>query len=198
MNKVSKEQWLAGQEIERAHHDEINKENGYQHYKESYEQYFKHVEIDKDVGEKIIAEIGPADYPALLYCKNQGVSVIVEPMPSKTLEDICKENGFILEKELAEDAELPICDEIWLFNVLQHVMDPDKIIDRCKEASDIIRFFEPINAGTGPEHHHEFDLDYFRKHFGDCVKHYPKNNEAINFHRWECAYGVWKRNEEDN
>jgi len=94
--------------------------------------------------------------------------------------------------DLAEDADFPMVDEVWLCNVLQHVVNPDVIINKCKKAADVIRFFEPIDTGIDPMHHWSFNIDYFKNHFGDATL-YPQNMDEPVFHKWRNAYGIWRK-----
>ena len=186
---ISKERWLQAQEAERSFHQE-DFATGFKHYAESYRQYFNHLEIDTDLKGKDVVEIGPADFPALSHCINAGEgSLIIEPMPSEYL----KRSGFKINTGLAEDTEYK-ADEVWLFNILQHVMNPYKIVERAKRQASVIRFFEPINYGVNDCHPWNLTIDMFNNWFGDCVKYYPANQPVKNFHTWECVYGVWHKN----
>lgn len=187
-DKYMHNRWRAAQEAERRFHNETF-EQGLQHYRESYAQYFKHLGIDYDLKGKNIVEIGPADFPALAYCHNLGKDcLIIEPMPSEHL----KRFNIPIITDLAEDAEYT-ADEVWLFNVLQHVIDPGKIIERAKKQASVIRFFEPINYGTDDCHLWNLTFDMFKEWFGNAVQHYPAGQPVKNFHTWECAYGVWTK-----
>lgn len=182
---VTKEQWDRAQIEERKFHTE-DFETGREHYRDSYKQYFQWLGISPDLKGRTIVEIGPADFPALGYCYNIGESFIIEPMPSEHLHRF----GVKVVTDMAEDAEYK-ADEVWLFNVLQHVIDPHKIVERAKAHASSIRFFEPINYGVNECHPWNLTMEMFTGWFGDCVKHYPANSGAVNFHTWECAYGVW-------
>lgn len=185
---ITQDRWLQAQQAERQFHNE-DFETGKEHYGISYAQYFKWLNIDPDLQGKNIVEIGPADFPALGYCRNLGDGcLIIEPMPSEYL----KRFGLKISTSMAEDAYYK-ADEVWLFNVLQHVVDPYKIVERAKVQADVVRFFEPINYGINECHPWNLIIEMFKDWFGDCVKHYPFNNEAVKFHTWECAYGVWKK-----
>lgn len=185
---VTREQWLKAQEAERAFHNE-DFDAGYAHYAESYDQYFKWLGIERDQKGKKIVEIGPADFPALAYCSNYHPrSFIIEPMPS----DHLKRFGIPISTEIAEFLHYT-ADEVWLFNVLQHVIDPNEIVKRAKEGATVIRFFEPINYGIDTCHPWNLTKEMFDKWFADCVKIYPAGQDVRNFHTWECAYGVWNK-----
>lgn len=186
---VTKEVWDKAQIEERKFHTEGFHE-GREHYGLSYEQYFKYLGIEYDLQGKNIIEIGPADFPALAYCKNLGEGcAVIEPMPSENL----KLSGLKIINAMAEDVEYD-ADEVWLMNVLQHVIDPTKIVERAKKQSKVIRFFEPVNYGIDVCHPWNLTLDMFTEWFGiENVNYYPFNKEAFRFHTWECAYGVWKQ-----
>jgi hypothetical protein len=183
---VTNERWQQAQAAERAFHNEPF-EQGFEHYRESYHQYFQHLQIDSDLKGLNIVEIGPADFPALAYCTNRGEGcLIIEPMPSEYL----KRFDIPISTAMAEDAEYK-ADEVWLFNVLQHVIDPYKPVERAKAQSKVVRFFEPIDYGVNECHPWNLTMEMFKEWFGDCVKFYPAGQEVHNFHTWECAYGVW-------
>jgi methyl coenzyme M reductase gamma subunit len=197
MAEITRERWNEAQIAERKFHDDMPFDEGVAHYKDSYMQYFSHVGIDaNDLKGKSIMEIGCADYPAISYCNKSTYpfAVIVEPMPSPYLHKIIDGNEKVLLIPFTvEDSELKSVDETWVFNVLQHVINPEKFIEKIKKVSKVIRFFEPINTGLNECHPHTFTLEYFKEQFGDVVNHYPFNDKAINFHTWECAYGVWSK-----
>lgn len=185
---VTQQQWLKAQEEERKFHNE-DFETGFHHYLDSYAQYFEHLDIHYNLAGKNVVEIGPADFPALGYCKNRGKNcLIIEPMPSEHL----KRFEIQINTGMAEDVVYE-ADEVWLFNILQHVIDPYKIVERAKNQSKVVRFFEPINYGINECHPWNLTMEMFREWFGDCVKHYPAGQNVKNFHTWECAYGVWEK-----
>jgi hypothetical protein len=178
--------WIKAQEAERKLHN-MGLMEGINHYGKTYRQYFKFLGIEKDLKGKKVAEVGPADFPALMVCTGVGQSFIVEPMPS----DILKTFQIPIVTKLAEDVDFSDCDEVWLLNVLQHVQDPYKIVENAKKAK-VVRWFEPINYGVDECHLWNLTLEMFKEWFGD-VNYYPKNEKAEAFHQWECCYGVWSR-----
>lgn len=194
INMITKERWEQAQIAERGFHKE-SFEDGYKHYRNSYSQYFAYLGIDipmtgVDLKGKRIVEIGPADFPAVGYCSGNENCLIIEPLPS----DYLKRFNIPISTEPAEDVEYE-ADEVWLFNVLQHVFDPHKIVERAKRQAKVIRFFEPINYGVNDAHPWNLTMEMFKEWFGDCVKHYPAGQNVTYFHTWECAYGVWRKEE---
>lgn len=187
------ERWLIAQENERKYHNGAH-EDSVNVYRGSYEQYFSYLNATTDQTGKSIIEIGCADVPALMFCTGYKPSFIIEPMPSEILKNIISTLPITLLEDPAENVDFPEVDEVWLLNVLQHVMDPDLIIEKCKKAAKVIRFFEPINCGTDICHLHNFTMEYFEKHFGDCVINYPDHTGKVtNFHEHENCYGIWKQ-----
>lgn len=187
------ERWKEAQIAERAQHT-LNYMEGLLHYSNSYKHYFRFVGLGNDLGGLNVIEVGPADFPALNECSGDGVRIIVEPMPSEHLERICKEKGIELVNIPFEDIkEWKIPEgtiEVWLFNVMQHIIDPDKFIEQAKSIADRIRFFEPIDQPINEYHPHTYTLAEYQKYFGDCVQLYAGGN-IPGFHEADCAYGVW-------
>ncbi len=192
---INNKQWLKAQAAERRYHTQPFN-IGLKNYAESYRQYLEHLGLSFDCHGKTILEIGPADYPALTYCYNYAKGYIIEPMPSSILQELIANKPLVHIAKPAEDIdwgnEIPDMDEVWLFNVLQHVKDPKFIIEQSMIYAQRVCFFEPINCGTSDCHLWSFSLEYFKMYFGNHVKHYPGNPKAVNFHTHECAYGVWE------
>jgi hypothetical protein len=190
MGSITIERWKEAQQAETKYHRDP-KEKLLKIYRDSYRQYFKYVGLGNDLQGKKIIEIGPAHIPALYFCTNYE-GVIIEPMESEILRDITIEKNIRLIKEPAEYVDLKGYDEAWLFNVLQHVIDPDLLIYNIKRSVKLIRFFEPVNMGTAPQHPHAFTINDFINWFFTDTKIYPAKPSAKNFHTHECCYGVYK------
>ncbi len=203
------ESWKKAQAAERKFHtDPFSK--GYPSYFRAYEQYFAYLDLNFDLKGKSILEIGPADYPALGFCINADMGHVIEPMPSSILMEILDSKGENYSRITNPLSSLPedngaekildnllflgaSYDQIWIFNVLQHVMDPDLILRLCRMISKEICIFEPVNTGITDCHLHGFTPDYFQERLGDCLIHYPGNPYAENFHTHECIYGKWQK-----
>lgn len=193
---ISMERWKEAQIAERAQHT-MNYMEGLLHYSNSYKHYFRFVALGNDLGGLNVIEVGPADFPALNECSGDGTRIIVEPMPSEHLERICKEKGIQLVTTPFEKLNLQVGEprpsgitEVWLFNVMQHVIDPDKFIEQAKSIADRIRFFEPIDQPITEYHPHTYSLADYQKYFGDSVQLYA-GGTIPGFHEADCAYGVW-------
>ncbi len=189
--------WLQAQREERVCHDSELYEDRLAHYVTVYRHYFNYLHIPAaDLGYRSVIEIGPADFPAVMFCNQDHIKevTIIEPMPSEILESHCRRYSFGLIKAPAEELWFPQYDECWIFNVLQHVISPEAIINKAKAACKVIRFFEPIDSQIDSKHLHTFDLAFFEKHFGECTTFYTAPEGIERFFRGRCAYGVYHTN----
>ena len=196
---AANERWKEAQQAEKAAH-EADPNNNAAHYAETYKIYMKYVGLGTDLHGLHVIEIGPGHYPALQICTNYDQSMIIEPMFSKSVNDFVHGKDIILEPIGLEHINpeylaamltgMPGTKEVWLFNVLQHVIDPDLFVKRCKYMADRIRFFEPINVPTSAHHPHTFTGDDYINWFGVETKFYKGGTEP-GFHTADCAYGVW-------
>jgi hypothetical protein len=197
---ISIPRWEEAQKAERAAHDN-DPRNTSQHYAEVYKTYFKYVGLGTDLQGLHVIEVGPADHPALAICSNLGSCIIVEPLPSHSLLETARMMGVGVLDEPLETinlvdwkntvklvADKPV--EIWLFNVMQHVIDPNVFIEKCKDVADRIRFFEPYNTPIEPHHPHSYAYQDYINYFGGCCQIYKGGSEP-NFHTADCMYGVW-------
>lgn len=190
--------WEEAQKAEREQHT-MGAIEGAIHYGKSYKNYFKLLGLGNNLHGLNVIEVGPADFPALAHCTNWGHAVIVEPMPSAILEAKCKEQSIGLFKEAFEhllnkydnyQQKINGVTEVWLLNVMQHVIDPEVFIETAKQLGDRIRFFEPIDQPITTYHPHTYGLKDYHRWFGDCVNLYA-GGSIEGFHEAACAYGVW-------
>ena len=193
MEEIRKRWEIAQVEERKAHAN--NYEDGIQHYEGAYTQYFGHLQCGFYLRGKTIMEIGCADFAALGYCSGLGAGHIIEPLPSWMLKKQIEGKPITIYKKPAEEMEVIPVDEVWLFNVYQHVLDPYKIFEYAKKCGKVVRFFEPIDLPLDVCHLHSLSLEDFRGVFGDCVKLYKSKPDVKNFHAADCAYGVWKNPE---
>lgn len=195
---IEKSVWEKAQIAEREQH-KLGYTEGLLHYAASYSNYFHFVGLGKDLGGMRIIEIGPADFPALYFCTNY-VGVIIEPMPSEHLEKLAAEKVVklirepfetVTEDQLADDKNYPLT-EIWLFNVMQHIIDPDTFIEKCKAIAQRIRFFEPIDQPVTEYHPQSYTANDYTKWFGgqSCMNIYS-GGSVPGFHTANCVYGVY-------
>lgn len=192
MTPITHERWQQAQQAERKLH-KLGFNEGIGHYFWTYRNYFKYLGISPDQKGKTIIEIGPADFPALMFCY-AFEGLVIEPMESEYLKHICERLGIGRSfMPVEESSHLPECDEIWLFNVMQHVIDPAKFVDACKTATKCIRFFEPIDQYVCEHHPHTFSMQDFIAWYGfETVNIYDERLPG--FFDDKCAYGTWYKN----
>lgn len=202
-NAIDITRWQAAQLAERVAH-EADPNNTAAHYAKVYAKYFSYVNAGVDLHGIHVVEIGPAFHPALAVCKNYGRSIIVEPMLNHELIQFCKQHNVVLVDQPVESDDFNTAIdqlrgekenfiEVWLFNVMQHIIDPESFIIKCKAAGDRIRFFEPIDVPVATHHPHTYAFEDFTKWFGPVVNRYKGGSEGAGFHTADCAYGVWSR-----
>lgn len=187
---ITKERWVQAQEGEKEFHIKESVEHSIESYKNAYDYYFKYLGIEKNLDGKSVIEIGPGRISALLFCENFSKSYIIEPTEYDGIDHLYENPNLEIIKKTAEDWEFEKVDEVWLFNLLQHVQDPDLLIQKCKENSKVIRYFEPIDCPINNEHPFSFNREDFINYFGDSVKIYNSIGEP-GFHGATCAYGVF-------
>ena len=139
---------------------------------------FSLLSIDRDQKGRVVVEIGCGPHPVTSFCENV-TAVLIEPLDYNL-------RGIWIQG-CAEDVEF-VGDEAWLFNCLQHVRDPELVIEKCKRLRTV-RFFEPIDYPTSVCHPHAFSLADFQRWFGN-VKYFDGTGWPM-FHDAPCAYGVW-------
>ena len=181
---ISLERWKLAQENEITHHDPVS-ESSLNHYKGSYQHVLDYWGISFDLAGKSILEIGPGRIGCLLFCENFKQSYVLDPLPFPDSEPLYHQKSIQVIQEPAETAIFPKVDEIWLINVLQHVIDPDLILTKALNTG-IVRVFEPINVETDVAHPWRFDFDYFAKRL-ENVKLF-KGRTFPNFHTADCVY----------
>lgn len=169
---ISDEEWLKHQEDERKFWA-YDKNVSYGQVKE--QAYVPFLGLDKlrkgpyfDLKGMSILDIGGGPVSLLLRCVNFSRGVVLDPC---TFDDWIleryKKNDIEFIKHKAEDWEPPqMFDEVWIYNVLQHVQDPDKVVAMAKRAARKIRVFEwretPLTGG----HPYTFTTEDFDRLFG--------------------------------
>jgi len=199
ISSIDETRWDDAQSMELWHmHRDTAKEDCHEHgtnviFKEHFNLNYK-----KDFIGKTIVESGGGRFPHVAFCGGVKRKISVEPLYRK-LDDYCKQfqNNMGIEViECGFEAYEPEngldIDEVWFFNVLQHVRDPELHIKKAKEISKAVRVFEPINVPTDTAHPHMFDIEFFEHFFPESeVKKYIPDPKFAPFFGTECAYLEW-------
>jgi hypothetical protein len=144
-----------------------------------------------DVHSKKILDIGGGPVSLLLKTRNLTEGKIVDPSryPPWTLERY-KCRGIQVEFANAEEiSDIEKWDEVWIYNVLQHVQDPKLIIENARRAGKLIRMFEWIDIPPHEGHPHELKQELLEEWLGlRGTVEYMNESGCVG----RCFYGVFK------
>ena len=111
-----------------------------------------------DLAGTSVIDIGGGPVSLLLKCVNRGGCAVVDPgrFPSWVGQRY-EECGVMYWNGKGEEMDvegMAHFDEAWIYNTLQHVNDPAKVIANAQAISDIIRIFEWVDLEPYPGHPH--------------------------------------------
>jgi glycosyltransferase involved in cell wall biosynthesis/2-polyprenyl-3-methyl-5-hydroxy-6-metoxy-1,4-benzoquinol methylase len=122
--------------------------------------YARHMNIKQDyysfdVEGKSILDIGGGPSSMLLKTINLKKGKVIDPIeyPKWTIERYNSKNIDVLV-DIGENVNEEGWDEVWIYNCLQHVIDPQKIIENAKKSAKVLRIFEWINIPPHDGHPH--------------------------------------------
>lgn len=128
-----------------------------------------------NLGNKSILDIGGGPVSILLKCINASRRVVIDPcsFPNWVAERY-KQAGIEYFKYTGEEYRdsssqfaLAHFDECWIYNVLQHVKDPEQIIKNAKHSAATIRIFEWVDTPISSGHPNSLTTTTLRKWLGD-------------------------------
>lgn len=122
-----------------------------------------------DVQERSIIDIGGGPVSLLLKCRNRSRAVVVDPGDFPLwVGDRYRYCGIDFWHGIAEDIDDDLLrfDEAWIYNTLQHVIDPERVIAVARKQADIIRIFEWIDVPAYDGHPHSLSQDILDKWLG--------------------------------
>lgn len=105
-----------------------------------------------------ILDIGGGPVSMLLKCSDRGKSAVLDPLLGsfpKWVRERYKKAGIAMLAMRGEDQSLSDFDEAWVYNVLQHVDDPELVIANARKAAKLVRLFEWIDIPAYDGHPHE-------------------------------------------
>lgn len=148
-----------------------------------------------DLKGKSVLDIGGGPVSMLLKTKNKGDCLVVDPCDYpdwvKERYDYCdiRYSKQPAENILTEGFGSKVFDCCWIYNVLQHTIDPEKIIQNARKVSKIIRIFEWIDTGTSIGHPHELKEDKLNKWLGGMGQTKELNESGC---VGRCFYGIFR------
>lgn len=120
-----------------------------------------------DLQGKTIIDVGGGPCSLLLRCYNFKGTVIDPCDLEPWVYERYAAAGIKVIKASAEDWEPDgFYDEAWCYNVLQHVRNPQAVVDMMKRAAKKVRVFEWIDTPTDTGHPNSFTTEDMDKLFG--------------------------------
>ena len=122
-----------------------------------------------DVSSKSVLDIGCGPFSLLQRIKAR-VAFALDPIDYGPLEEAYARQGItrlIIKGEDLGD-NYGTFDEAWIYNCLQHVEDPDKILRNAIAVSSCVRLFEWINLPPCPGHPQMLTLPLLCRPFEDA------------------------------
>jgi 2-polyprenyl-3-methyl-5-hydroxy-6-metoxy-1,4-benzoquinol methylase len=180
MERVSKERWEDANKAESAHwvkimsdKDLANKEDG----------YYRHAEVmylnkNNPAGISVI-DIGGGPLSLTLHHKLKDVTVVDPIAITDEYMDNYKVHNTQFVQALAEDFLAnyvgKVYDEVWLYNCLQHTIDPEYILDNLYKIGRVLRISEPTNTPINTAHPHSFTPGWYDQKLRSIADVYKPN-----------------------
>jgi 2-polyprenyl-3-methyl-5-hydroxy-6-metoxy-1,4-benzoquinol methylase len=161
MDEIDETRWLEANKAEQVNWDACFRNNEMDTLREiSFRRYsgIMEIEHEQDLSGLRILDIGAGYTSILPLFKNYGKSAVVDP--SYPYDEIVtyyfKHNITYIcmtaEKFLKTNPSIRNFDEIWIYNVLKHVQNPDVILDNLAKRASKIRIAELTDDITDVAH----------------------------------------------
>lgn len=139
---------------------------------------------------KTIVDIGGGPCSLLLKATNFISAIVIDPIEYPPwVYARYREHNVGFSHARGEDLTMPnrpSVDEVWIYNVLQHVDDPALIIRNAKAISKMVRIFEWVDIAPHEGHPHELKKDKLDEWLGiDGEVMYINQSGAVGY----CYYG---------
>lgn len=113
-----------------------------------------------DLAGRSVIDVGGGPVSLLLKSVNRGWSVVLDPAEYplwvRLRYQTCDIEYWQMPGEELEDQGH---DEAWIYNTLQHVQDPEKVISNLRSSAQTIRIFEWIEIDPYPGHPHRLERE---------------------------------------
>ena len=145
-----------------------------------------------DVQRRSVIDLGGGPVSMLLKTVNCSYATVVDPCPYPDwIEQRYHQAGVQTWRMEAEDFKGTghrRYDECWIYNVLQHVVDPEQVLATARAQAKTLRIFEWIETETNIGHPHTLHADELNRWIGGVGKIENINeNGAVGL----CYYGVF-------
>lgn len=113
-------------------------------------------QVGWDFGDISVIDIGCGPY-SLLMKSDAKLKIGVEPCdyPEWVKMRYAAANVTFIQQPAEEFVYEGVADEVLIYNCLQHVINPEKIIQNVLSYSKIVRIFEWVNNGVSDGHLHD-------------------------------------------
>lgn len=142
------------------------KHMGLWRYKVSGRPYFA---APLDLQGKSVLDIGGGPVSLLLRCRNRGQSVVLDPAvwPQWVMDRYAAAGIRYIPvmAEAIEDLGAKF-DEAWIYNTLQHVQDPEKVVAVALKHGRTVRIFEWLEIATDDKHLHYLTAEFMDRCLG--------------------------------
>jgi glycosyltransferase involved in cell wall biosynthesis len=114
-----------------------------------------------DLQGKSVLDVGGGPVSLLLRTKNGGRRTVVDPLDvPEWIKERYSEAGIELEQKPGEEIDATDYDEVWIYNVLQHTMDPAEVLKNAKVAGNALRIYEWTKTGVSEGHLHDLKQEF--------------------------------------
>jgi hypothetical protein len=171
--EISKERWLEAQEAEASSWNTVLLNPRKIEQADIYYRHFPVMNLPlfdiQGLSAKKVIDIGGGPLSGILHFQNF-TGTVVDPIAfeDKWIERY-KEHGIDYiqspAEEFLENYKGPLYDEVWMYNCLQHVINPEKILNNLWRVSNVLRISEPCNTAVDTWHPHSFSCMYYLEAF---------------------------------
>jgi glycosyltransferase involved in cell wall biosynthesis len=121
-----------------------------------------------DMQGKSVLDIGGGPVSLLLKCTHRGRSVVADPASWPAwVHDRYGAASIEYVRKPVEELDLgEVFDEVWMYNVLQHVQDPARVIEAAKRHAKSLRVFEWLDTEINEMHPHALSAAWLDEHLG--------------------------------
>ncbi|MDP3061720.1 MAG: glycosyltransferase, partial [Chloroflexota bacterium] len=120
-----------------------------------------------DLAGKSVLDVGGGPVSLLLKCINGRRMRVVDPLDFPDwVKGRYEAAGIELAGIPAEEMDESGWDEVWIYNTLQHVQDPRRVIAKARRAGKLIRVFEYLGRPANEGHPHDLTAGMLDEAFG--------------------------------
>lgn len=143
-----------------------------------------------DMQGKSVLDIGGGPCSLLLKCVNVRGKVVDPCDYPPWVYDRYKLAGIEVARKGGEEIDETGFDEAWIYNCLQHTVDPQRIVANALRAAKIVRVFEWIETRVNEGHPHSFTEEQLNQWFQGIGK--TEVLKGRNTLVGTCYYGVFR------